>query len=130
MRLVLVLVGGGIGSAVRYLTAMWMANRLGAAFPWGTLTVNIAGSFLIGLLATLADEAGSLGPGVRLFLVAGVLGGFTTFSSFSLETLRLVEDREIARAVLNVAANLILGFAAALLGVAAGRGMALMARQS
>ena len=86
MRLLLVLLGGGLGSAARYLVAVWMADRFGPFFPWGTLTVNILGSLLIGLLATLADELGSLGPEVRLFLIVGVLGGFTTFSSFSLET--------------------------------------------
>ena len=98
-----------------------MAGRFGAAFPWGTLTVNIAGSFVIGLLATLADEAGDLGPGARAFLVTGVLGGFTTFSAFSLETLRLVEDRELARAALYVAGSVLLSLAAAFLGIVVGR---------
>ena len=62
MRLLLVLAGGGLGSAMRYLVGVWLRTRFGEAFPWGTLAVNVAGSFLIGLLATLADEAGSLGP--------------------------------------------------------------------
>lgn len=123
MRLLLVLAGGALGSAARYLVAASMADRLGPAFPWGTLTVNIAGSFLIGLIATLADEFGSIGPQARVFLVVGVLGGFTTFSSFSLETLRLVEQNEIARAALNMLGSLTLSFAAATLGVAAGRAL-------
>jgi fluoride exporter len=110
VRLLLVLLGGALGSGGRYLVAVWMADRFGHAFPWGTLTVNVAGSFLIGLLATLADEAGKLGPGPRAFLVVGVLGGFTTFSAFSLETLRLVEARDVA-----------LGLGAAVLGVLIGR---------
>ena len=121
MQLLLVLLGGGIGSAARYLTGVWITERLGAAFPWGTLVVNVVGSFLIGLIATLADERGRLGPDLRLFLVGGVLGGFTTFSAFSLETLRLLDGREPLRAVLNVLGSVVLAFAAAALGIAVGR---------
>ena len=120
MRLLLVCAGGALGSSARYLVSSWMAGRFGSAFPWGTLTVNVAGSFLIGLIATLADEVGSVGPDGRLFLVVGVLGGFTTFSSFSLETLRLAEQNEMVRACSNVFVNLALSLGAALLGIAAG----------
>lgn len=120
-RIVAVLLGGALGSAGRYLIALGMAEWIGAAFPWGTLIVNVGGSFLIGLLATMADELGSIGPWSRAFLVVGVLGGFTTFSSFSLETLRLAEDNQLGRAVLNVVANVSLALTAALLGVAVGR---------
>ena len=123
MRLVLVLTGGALGSGGRYLVSLWMADRFGAAFPWGTLTVNVAGSFLIGLLATVADELGGIGPDGRVFLIAGMLGGFTTFSSFSLETLRLAQDNEMGRAAANVAVNLALGLCAVVLGVAAGRAL-------
>jgi CrcB protein len=123
MKLLLVLVGGALGAAARYLTSSWMARRFGAAFPWGTLSVNVAGSFLIGLLATLADEAGVISPDPRAFLVVGVLGGFTTFSSFTLETLRLVEQEDRRGALLNVGANLLLGFAAVTLGVLTGRAL-------
>lgn len=125
MRLLLVLAGGALGSGGRYLVGTWVAARFGAGFPWGTLAVNIAGSFLIGLLATLADERGAISPQTRVFLVVGVLGGFTTFSSFSLETLRLVDHGDTARALLNVAASLLFAFAAALLGIAVARGFAL-----
>ena len=121
MRLSLVLLGGALGSAGRYLVSVWMAGRFGDDFPWGTLVVNVVGSFLIGLLATLADEAAWFGPEVRVFLVAGLLGGFTTFSAFSLETLRLVEDREIVRAAFYMVGSVVLSITAALLGVAAGR---------
>ncbi|MER3420274.1 MAG: fluoride efflux transporter CrcB [Chloroflexota bacterium] len=123
MRLVLVLLGGGLGSLARYLTGLWLADRLGAAFPWGTLAVNVLGSFLIGLIATLADERGGIGPQARLLLVTGVLGGFTTFSAFSLETWRLLEQNEVGRAALNVLATLLLSFTAVVLGVAAGRAL-------
>ena len=83
----------------------------------------MVGSFFIGLIATLADEQTVLGPSSRVFLVVGVLGGFTTFSSFSLETLRLAEQNEPIRALANVMASLALGFGAALLGIAAGRAL-------
>ena len=123
MRLMLVLLGGGLGSLARYFTGLWLADRLGAAFPWGTLMVNVLGSFLIGLIATLADESGSIGPQARLLLVTGLLGGFTTFSAFSLETWRLLEQNEMGRAALNVAGTLALSFIAVALGVATGRAL-------
>jgi CrcB protein len=100
-----------------------MANRFGAAFPWGTFTVNLTGSFLIGFLATLADERGLIGPQTRLLLVVGILGGFTTFSSFALETWRLAEPGDLTVGLLNMAGNVVLGLLAAVLGVAAGRSL-------
>jgi CrcB protein len=117
MNLLFVLAGGALGSGARYLVSTWMADRFGIAFPWGTLTVNVVGSFIIGVIATLADELGSVGPNARIFLVVGVLGGFTTFSSFSLETLRLAEQDELTRAAGNIAANLVLAVGAAFLGI-------------
>jgi CrcB protein len=117
----LVFAGGGIGSLARYLTALWMAAWFGAVFPFGTLTVNVIGSLLIGFLATLADERGIIGPQARLFLVVGLLGGFTTFSSFSLETFRLARDGETMAALLNVTGNLGLCLVCVWLGVGLGR---------
>jgi CrcB protein len=119
----LVLLGGAIGSGGRYLISLWLVERFGGGFPWGTLAVNVAGSFLIGLIATLTDEHRAIGPSARVFLVAGVLGGFTTFSSFSLETLRLFEEHGAGRAAINVVGNGALSLLAALAGVAAGRGI-------
>jgi fluoride exporter len=113
-----------LGSGARYLLGLWMLERFGGTFPWGTLAVNVTGSFLIGVLATLADERGAIGPSPRTFLIVGVLGGFTTFSSFSMETLRLWEAFGPGRALLNVAANGALGLGAAVAGVAAGRALA------
>lgn len=123
MRLLLVLAGGGLGSGARYLLGMWAAQRWGVAFPWGTLGVNLAGCFLIGALATLADEQGRIGPDLRVFLIVGVLGGFTTFSSFSLETLRLAGRNEPVRAVAYALVSVGVGLAAALLGIAAARAL-------
>jgi CrcB protein len=121
VRLLFVFVGGAVGSSVRYLIATWMAGRFGPAFPWATLTINVVGSFLIGLIATLADEVGSIGPDGRVFLVVGVLGGFTTFSSFSLETMRLAEQNEVTRAAWNVLVSVGVALGAAFLGIASGR---------
>ncbi len=121
MRWWLVLAGGALGSGARYLTVTVTAGWLGTQFPWGTLGVNIAGSFLIGLIATLADEGGAIGPQARAFLIVGILGGFTTFSSFSLETVRLTEDRALLQAAGYVALSLALGLGATVLGIALGR---------
>jgi CrcB protein len=117
----LVLLGSGLGGVARYLTSTWMAARFGSGFPWGTFTVNVVGGLLIGLLATLADERGIIGPQARLFLVVGVLGGFTTFSSFSLETLRLAEGGELLPAAMNILANVALALLGATIGVGLGR---------
>ena len=97
MRLALIFTGGGLGATARYLVGLWFVERFGSAFPWGTLSINVAGSLLIGVVATLADEAGVIGREPRFFLVAGILGGFTTFSSFALETLRLADGASGAR---------------------------------
>jgi len=99
--------GGGIGATLRFAVALWVDERAQVSFPWGTLVVNVAGCFLIGVIATLADEHRVLAPGVRLFLIAGVLGGFTTFSTFGLETWRLVEDGLPVLALSNAAASLL-----------------------
>ena len=116
-----VVLGSGLGGLARYLTSTWMAERFGPDYPWGTFTVNVVGAFFIGLLATLADERGMIGPQTRLLLVVGVLGGFTTFSSFSLETLRLAESGELLAAVLNVLGSVAFALSAAIVGINVGR---------
>lgn len=117
MRFLIVLAGGGLGSLARYSVGLWVVNTFGSSFPLGTALVNVTGSFLIGLIATLADESGAIGSQARLFLVVGILGGFTTFSSFSLEAWRLAEEGAAIRAILYVSLNLLLGGAAAIAGV-------------
>ncbi len=117
MRFLIVLAGGGLGSLARYSVGLWVVNTFGSSFPLGTVLVNVTGSFLIGLIATLADESGAIGSQARLFLVVGILGGFTTFSSFSLEAWRLAEEGAAIRAILYVSLNLLLGGAAAIAGV-------------
>ena len=123
VRAAMVAAGGAVGSVSRYLVGVYAAQHLSATFPWGTLIVNVLGSFLIGLLATLADDIGVIGPEARVLLVVGVLGGFTTFSSFSLETLRLFESSELLHTALYVCGSLALSLLAATAGVALARGL-------
>jgi CrcB protein len=111
--------GGFIGSAGRYLIGGWVHRLVPlTTFPIGTLFVNASGCFLIGLLGGLVEVRQMFGPDLRVFLLIGVLGGFTTFSSFAYETLALTRDAEFARALLNIAAQMILGLGAAWLGYA------------
>ena len=116
-RILIVGAGGFLGSAARYLVGGWVhrAASLGT-FPLGTLVVNVTGCFAIGVLGALFDARQALGPDARLFLLIGVLGGYTTFSSFAYETLSLARDADFARALLNVFAQCGLGLAAAWLG--------------
>lgn len=122
-HIMLVAIGGASGSVARYLTGIAMTRWLGTAFPWGTITVNIVGSFAIGLLAELVARKLSAPMEVRLLLVVGFLGGFTTFSSFSLDTLSLFEKGEGLAALAYVGASVILSLAAALGGLALGRSL-------
>jgi len=117
--------GGALGSMARYGCSSLMAAWLGERFPWGTLAVNVAGSFAIGLLAALsgADGRALVAGDMRQFLLVGVLGGYTTFSSFSLQTLALAQQGEVARAGLNIAGSVILCLAAAWLGQLAAMAM-------
>ena len=123
IRALLVAGGGAVGSVARYMVGLYTAEQFGAAFPWGTLAVNVVGSFLIGVLATLADDFGVIGPQTRLLLVVGVLGGFTTFSSFALDTLRLIEASELLRTGLYFCASLAVSIVAATGGIALARGL-------
>lgn len=114
--------GGFIGSAGRYLLGGWVHGLVPlTTFPIGTLVVNVSGCLVIGLLGGLVEARQLFGPDLRVFLFIGVLGGFTTFSSFAYETLALARDAEFARALLNIAAQMILGLSAAWLGFASVR---------
>jgi CrcB protein len=120
MTVVWVFVGGGLGSVARYLISQWSVVALGAGFPYGTLIVNLAGCFALGLVVQLAI-AGSWHGDVRAALAAGFLGGFTTYSSFNHETLAMFASGATGAAALNVAITLAGGLAAGALGLAAGR---------
>lgn len=122
-RLLLVCTGGALGSGARYLVSTWAARALGADFPRGTLIVNVSGSFLLALLMGLAGPREAISPEARLFLGAGVLGGFTTYSSFNYETLALLE-RGAFHAVANVALTLLGCLGAGVAGLMAARALA------
>jgi CrcB protein len=117
MKWWLLFAGGGVGSVLRYAVGLWVEARTGPGFPWGTFAVNVSGCFLIGVLATLADEHAWITPAARLALVTGVLGGYTTFSAFGLETWQLVEDGRALLAVVNAGASVAAGIAAVVAGV-------------
>src|SRR4029453_6543450 len=106
MKWWLLFAGRGGGSVLPYAGGLWGEGRTGRGFPWGTCAVNVTGCFWIGVLATLADEHAWITPAARLALVTGVLGGFTTFSTFGLETWELVEDGRAMLALANAAASL------------------------
>nr|WP_320147609.1 fluoride efflux transporter CrcB [uncultured Anaeromusa sp.] len=114
--LAIIALGGGIGSVTRYLVTIWAAERFGSAFPYGTLVVNVAGSFIIGFFMTLFLERLELDPQWRLFIAVGFLGGLTTFSSFSYETLRLVQEGAMSQAFANAGSNVILCLASTWVG--------------
>jgi CrcB protein len=116
-----IMVGGGLGSAARYACSSLAASALGETFPWGTMLVNVAGSFVIGFFATLTGPDGRyLVPGdIRQFVMVGICGGYTTFSSFSLQTLSLVQDGELVRAGANVVLSVVLCLVSVWLGFAA-----------
>jgi CrcB protein len=118
-RVLIVAAGGAIGSALRYLLA-GSVQRF-ATFPAGTFVVNAVGCLLVGFLAGLAFERGTLTPNTRLFLIIGVCGGFTTFSAFSYETLELIRTGEFLRAGVNGGGQLIVGLAAVWTGLVLSR---------
>lgn len=117
----LIAVGSAIGGAARYWVTQFVGARVGELFPWGTLAVNASGSLFIGFLGALGqpDALWRMSPDARLFLMVGVLGGFTTFSAFSLQTLNLLRDGEGLYAAAYVAASLILCLLAVWAGFAA-----------
>ncbi len=114
-RYLLVMLGGGAGSLVRYLVGSAVMNRLGGRFPLGTIFINITGSFLIGFVLTTLIEHQSH-PNLRLLLVVGFLGGYTTFSSFEWETLGLIQDGSRWLGLINVAGSVLMGYIAVWLG--------------
>jgi fluoride exporter len=115
-HLVLIAAGGGLGAVGRYLFGILAMHLLGSGFAWGTLGVNVIGSLLIGFLAQVLPAADAAGAGWRLFLITGVLGGFTTFSAFSFDTLQAIERGETGMALVYVLASVLLSIGAAALG--------------
>ncbi len=113
--------GGAIGASLRYAVGLWTLRAFGPAFPWGTLIVNVVGSFLIACVVEFVATRAGAGPALRLFLATGVLGGFTTFSAFSLDTLALAERGETGLAFLYVVGSVGLSVGACLAGLVLAR---------
>jgi len=119
----LVAAGAGIGGGLRFTLGTWIAERWGTTFPWHTLVINVSGSFLLGLLMTLSIDRGAVSPGWRLFLGVGVLGGYTTLSTLSYESVALMERGLTMTGFLNIAGTVLAGLLAAWLGIVAGRAL-------
>lgn len=117
MQVVLVAIGGAIGAAARYIISNWAANKMGTAFPYGTMVVNIGGCFIIGLFMTLATDRYIIQSHWRMLIAVGFLGGFTTFSSFSYETVMLMRNTGLFFGIENIFVNLIFGMAATWAGI-------------
>jgi len=114
---ILVGVGGFIGAILRYLLSGYVQGwTQSVAFPHGTLVVNITGCFLIGILSYLVETQAGMTPEMRLFLMVGILGSFTTYSTFSAETMNLLMDQRFFLGLINIGTHLLLGLSAVLLG--------------
>lgn len=116
-----VALGGAIGASARYLTGVLTVRIFGHGFPWGTITVNILGSFLMGVLVVVLARKG--GNEYSPLLMTGMLGGFTTFSAFSLDTLTLFERGQVGMAGAYVAGSVLLSLLAIVLGILATRAL-------
>jgi len=114
-------VGSALGGMSRYACSRYIALWFGDTFPWGTITVNVVGSFIIGFFATLTGPDGRVivSPNMRLFVTVGFCGGYTTFSSFSLQTLDLIRNRDFAEAGMNILLSVLLCMVAVWLGYVA-----------
>lgn len=120
LQLVLICCGGALGTGARYLLASWIAKTSQSAFPLGTFSVNLIGSFAIGLVMALASRSGAMSETTRLVLVTGVLGGFTTYSAFNQETIGLIREGAAGLGLLNVGATLVGCLVAGTLGAYVG----------
>jgi len=116
----LVALGGAIGSATRYLVSGWFASRFGSAFPYGTFAINVTASFIIGFFLAFAQERVGLNPYWRLLFAVGFVGGYSTFSTFEYEGVRLLLDREILLGSIYLVGSVVMGGVATICGIAFG----------
>ncbi len=121
MTLVLIAVGGALGSVTRYLVDGWVLDRVGGTFPFGTLVVNLTGAFVLGVLSALTIDRSVLPADIRAPVMIGFIGAYTTFSTLMLESWRLVESGEVVAGTVNVLGSVGLGILAVLAGLTVGR---------
>jgi fluoride exporter len=122
-RFLLICLGGALGTGARYLIAISAPRLLGTSFPYATLTVNVVGSFLLGAIMHVGLNTDLMSPGLRLVLTTGVMGGFTTYSTFNYETMEYLRAGAFGLAGLNVAATVLLCLLAGALGLSLARGL-------
>jgi CrcB protein len=123
MTLLFLAVGGAFGAVSRYLVQGWVQDLAGGRFPWGTLAVNVSGSLALGLVFALAMDRAILSPEVRVPLMVGFIGSYTTFSTLMLESWTLVEEGDIAHMLFNLAGSVVIGMIAVVAGLALGRAL-------
>ena len=121
LKYLMVCVGGCLGSILRFWLGSYIGSRMGTRFPYGTLVINVTGSFLIGLVFSVMTARTYWSPNWRYLVPIGFIGGYTTFSSFEFETLRTIQDGQVGLGLLYVALSLVIGFIAVWGGVMAGR---------
>ena len=121
LQILAIATGGAVGAVLRFSMSNGVYRILGRDFPYGTMTVNVLGSFIMGILFTLMVDRLAVSTELRSGILVGVLGAFTTFSSFSLETMALVEDGEPMKAILNIVLSVVLCLSATWLGLSLGR---------
>lgn len=121
MQILLIGLGGFVGALARYLIDGWVTRLSGGGFPWGTLAINASGSFAIGVLFAASVERATLPAELRGPVMIGFIGAYTTFSTYMLESWRLLEDGSFGLAALNLGGSVILGLAAIMVGLAVGR---------
>jgi fluoride exporter len=116
VNILLIAIGGALGSVARYAVSSFVQNAAPTLFPFGTFAVNVLGCSLFGVIAGAAEQRFVLGPEARALILIGLLGGFTTFSTFSFETLQLVRDGQLAWAAMNIAGQVAAGLAGLWIG--------------
>jgi len=116
-KILLVMIGGGLGAVSRYLITLLSSRLYGSSFPWGTLFVNLSGCFLIGVSFALAEYRNILSPSARLFIMTGFLGGLTTFSTYALESVNFARSGDSSVSVINFILNNFVGMALVIAGM-------------
>jgi CrcB protein len=122
-RALLITLGGAIGTALRYFVSLIAARWFGSEFPYGTLIVNLSGAFIIGLVQELGAETLLIPDNMRLFLTTGMMGGLTTYSTFSYETVRLMEANAWSQAWINISVTTVICLSLCFLGMGVGRAL-------